>query len=98
MFRKLISHQDKCWLKNGVGRTQSWEPARGGLHMVGGVALLEYMYDCCVCLKTLLLPSWKAVFCLPLEHDVQHSAPQCYACLEAAILPTITIWIETQNH
>ena len=69
-----------------------------------GVALLEvcpYWSTCVtvwVCLETLLLHSWKAVFCLPLEHDVQHSAPQCYACLEAAILPTITIWIETQNH
>ena len=42
--------------------------------------------------KTLILAAWKSVFSwLPLEQDVELSAPSEHACLNSALLPTIAI-------
>lgn len=111
--RSTYVQKDHFTSRQMLAKNWSWEDTEWGagkLHEVvctclaHGVALLEVCpcWSRCVivwvCLKTFLLASWKPVFCLPLEHDVEHSAPQGHACLEAAMIPTITIWIETHNH
>jgi hypothetical protein len=43
--------------------------------VLGAVTLLEEVCHFGVGFETLLLAAWKLVFCLPLEQDVELSAP-----------------------
>ena len=88
----------------GGPRAKSLETARV-LHVfgtwsstIGGVSLCNKCVTVWVCLETLLLSAWNPGFCLPLEHDVEHSEPRCPASLEAAVPPTIILWTETHKH
>ena len=64
-----------------------------GVALLGGVVLLEYLWPCwnrCTTVgmvfKIFILAAWKPVFYLPLEQDVEFSAPPTHACLDAAML------------
>jgi hypothetical protein len=64
-----------------------------------GVASLEWMWPCWrkyvtmgVSFETLLLAAWKTVFSwLPLDQDIELSAPSPYTCLDTAMLPALML-------